>query len=183
MTLCQSADPRGFPHSPPCRPLTAVGALAGNSLAGQTSPAHADRGAADEPALTTSSVDEVAAASNKVVPVTEETRRALDGVSGTKTPESMRACLPDVPEGCMIRGADLFSGKDCQSKQRQSHHEIGDAPPPDDLIEVCLADLSADLSCGVALAMAHGALEAGIYTDQALQDAVAAAGYSWAPAR
>lgn len=160
-----------------------VGALSGNSLVGQTPAVHADGGSDEAPVTTTSPVDEGAAPSNKVIPITEETRRALDGVSGTKIPESMRACLPDVPEGYMIRGADLFSGKDCHSKQRQSRHEIGDAPPPDGLVEVCRADLSADPSCGVALAMADGALEAGTYTDQALQDAVAAAGYSWAPAR
>jgi hypothetical protein len=103
---------------------------------------------------------------------TESTGEVQFTVTGPLNPSQL-------PPGVTLRPgiAELWSSK----ASHDDLNTIGSAPPPENFVQECRADLKAEGDCGIVLAMAEGKLAPGSYTDKELQAAVRAAGYDWNP--
>jgi hypothetical protein len=113
---------------------------------------------------------------------TESTGEVQFTVTGPLNPSQL-------PPGVTLRPgiAELWSSKASHDDLNNDDlnnddlNTIGSAPPPENFVQECRADLKAEGDCGIVLAMAEGKLAPGSYTDKELQAAVRAAGYDWSP--
>jgi hypothetical protein len=102
-----------------------------------------------------------------------------EGAGTSAYPAAVPADPSALPSGVVLR-PDIAE----RSSPEASHDDlnwIGSAPPPQRLIQECRADYNAESDCGIVLSMADSKLTPGEYSDQELQAAVEAAGYSWSP--
>lgn len=103
-----------------------------------------------------------------------------DGERATAVPLPVSTPICEPPPGIVLRRdiAEVCAAQ-AQNDGADDPNVISHVPPPANMVEKCRTDFSAESDCGIVLAMADGKLPAGLYTDEELSKAVAAAGYVW----